>query len=104
MLSVNLRAAMVCCRAVLPTMLRQGEGTIVNVASIAAKRALPGSAVYTATKAGLLRFCRVLAEEQRKTAGRVGALIPGAADTPPRGPRGGAPPPRQQYHPPAAGA
>src|SRR5207253_236980 len=37
MLSVNLRAAMVCCRAVLPTMLRQGEGTIVNVASIAAK-------------------------------------------------------------------
>ena len=44
MLSVNLRAAMVCCRAVLPPMMRQGSGTIVNVASIAAKRALPGSA------------------------------------------------------------
>ena len=82
MLSVNLRAAMVCCRAVLPTMLRQGEGTIVNVASIAAKRALPGSAVYTATKAGLLGFSRVLAEELRNTGVRVGVLMPGAVDTP----------------------
>ena len=82
MLSVNLRAAMVCCRAVLPTMLRQGEGTIVNVASIAAKRALPGSAVYTATKAGLFGFSRVLAEELRNSGVRVGVLLPGAVDTP----------------------
>ena len=82
MLSVNLRAAMVCCRAVLPTMLRQGEGTIVNVASIAAKRALPGSAVYTATKAGLFGFSRVLAEELRNSGVRVGVLMPGAVDTP----------------------
>src|SRR5437899_12857686 len=92
MLSVNLRAAMVCCRAVLPTMLRQGEGTIVNVASIAAKRALPGSAVYTATKAGLLGFSRVLAEELRNTGVRVGGLMAGAGGTPPRGPVRGAPP------------
>jgi short-subunit dehydrogenase len=73
---------MVCCRAVLPTMLRQGEGTIVNVASIAAKRALPGSAVYTATKAGLFGFSRVLAEELRNSGVRVGVLMPGAVDTP----------------------
>src|SRR6185503_6232136 len=39
MLAVNLRAAMVCCRAVLPTMQRQHRGTIINVGSIAGKRA-----------------------------------------------------------------
>jgi NADP-dependent 3-hydroxy acid dehydrogenase YdfG len=82
MLSVNLRAAMVCCRAVLAPMLRQASGMIINVASIAAKRALPGSAVYTATKAGLFGFSRVLAEELRSTGVRVGVLMPGAVDTP----------------------
>ena len=82
MLAVNLRAAMVCCRAVLPPMLRQGAGMIINVASIAAKRALPGSSVYTATKAGLFGFSRVLAEELRASGVRVGVLMPGAVDTP----------------------
>ena len=92
MLSVNLRAAMVCCRAVLPPMMRQGAGTIINVASIAAKRALPGSAVYTATKAGLFGFSRVLAEELRTTGVRVGVLMPGAVDTPLWDTLGGSPP------------
>jgi len=92
MLSVNLRAAMVCCHAVLPPMMRQGSGTIVNVASIAAKRALPGSAVYTATKAGLFGFSRVLAEELRTTGVRVGVLMPGAVDTPLWDTLGGSPP------------
>ena len=50
MLAVNLRATMVCCRAALAPMMRQRSGTILTVASIAAKRVLPGSAVYTATK------------------------------------------------------
>ena len=61
-LDVNLRAVMVCCRAVLPVMIRQHRGTIINIASIAAQRALPGAAVYTATKAGVVGFSRVLAE------------------------------------------
>ena len=82
MLAVNLRAVMVCCRAVLPAMQRQGSGTIINVASIAAKRALPGAAVYSATKAGVVAFSRVLAEECRAHRIRVGVLVPGAVDTP----------------------
>ena len=82
MLTLNLRAAISCCRAVLPLMLRQKSGTILNVSSIAAKRALPGSAVYTATKAGLGGFSRVLSEELRGTGVRVGLLVPGAVDTP----------------------
>jgi NADP-dependent 3-hydroxy acid dehydrogenase YdfG len=82
MLAVNLRAVMVTCRAVLPIMVRQRRGTIINVASVAAQRAIPGAAVYTATKAGVIGFSRVLAEELRAEGVRVGVLVPGAVDTP----------------------
>jgi NADP-dependent 3-hydroxy acid dehydrogenase YdfG len=82
MLALNLRAVMVCCRAVLPAMLRQRSGTILNVGSIASKRALPGSAVYTATKTAVDAFSRVLAEELRPHSVRVGVLVAGAVDTP----------------------
>jgi len=82
MLMVNLRAVMVCCRAVLPVMIRQRRGTIINVASVAAHRAIPGAATYTATKAGVIGFSRVLAEELRAEGVRVGVLVPGAVDTP----------------------
>jgi len=82
MLAVNLRAVMVTCRAVLPIMIRQRRGTIINVASVAAQRPIPGSAVYTATKAAVVGFSRVLAEELRSEKVRVGVLVPGAVDTP----------------------
>jgi len=82
MLAVNLRAVMLCCRAVLPVMIRQRRGTIVNVASIAATRAIAGAAAYSATKAGVMGFSRVLAEEVRRDGVRVGVLLPGAVDTP----------------------
>jgi NADP-dependent 3-hydroxy acid dehydrogenase YdfG len=99
MLAVNLRATMVCCRAVLPVMLRQHAGTIININSIAAKRALPGSAVYTATKAGLFGFSRVLSEELRNTGVRVGVLMPGAVDTPIWDTLGGTPPREKMLRP-----
>ena len=82
MLAVNLRAVMLCCRAVLPVMLRQRRGTIVNIASIAATRAIAGAAAYSATKAGVVGFSRVLADEVRRDGVRVGVLLPGAVDTP----------------------
>jgi NADP-dependent 3-hydroxy acid dehydrogenase YdfG len=82
MLAVNLRAVMVTCRAVLPMMIRQRRGTIINIASVAAQRPIPGASVYTATKAGVIGFSRVLAEELRGEGVRVGVLVPGAVDTP----------------------
>ena len=82
MLAVNLRGAMLCCRAVLPAMLRQRRGTIINVASIAARRPIAGAAVYSATKAGIIAFSQVLAEEMRTEGVRVGVVVPGAVDTP----------------------
>jgi NADP-dependent 3-hydroxy acid dehydrogenase YdfG len=82
MLAVNLRATMVCCRAVLPPMIRQRSGTIVNVASVAASRPIAGAAAYAATKAGVVAWSRVLAEELRADGVRVGVVSPGAVDTP----------------------
>jgi short-subunit dehydrogenase len=82
MLAVNLRGVMVCCRAVLGPMIRQHRGTIVNVASVAATRPIPGAAAYAATKAGVLAWSRVLAEELRSEGVRVGVVLPGAVDTP----------------------
>jgi NADP-dependent 3-hydroxy acid dehydrogenase YdfG len=82
MLAVNLRAVMVCCRAVLPSMLRRRSGTIVNVASVAASRPIAGAAAYAATKAGVVAWSRALAEELRADGVRVGVISPGAVDTP----------------------
>jgi NAD(P)-dependent dehydrogenase (short-subunit alcohol dehydrogenase family) len=82
MLAVNLRGVMLACRAVLPAMIGQRAGTIINIASIAARRAIPGAAAYSATKAGVVAFSRVLAEELRGAGVRVGVLLPGAVDTP----------------------
>ena len=63
-------------------MLRQRRGTIINVASIAARRPIAGAAVYSATKAGIVAFSQVLAEEMRTEGVRVGVVVPGAVDTP----------------------
>ena len=82
MLAVNLRGVFLSCRAVLPPMMRQRRGTIINVVSVAAKRAIPGGAAYAASKHAVLGLTQVLAEEMRPHGVRVGALCPGAVDTP----------------------
>jgi NAD(P)-dependent dehydrogenase (short-subunit alcohol dehydrogenase family) len=82
MLRANLTATYLMCRAVLPPMLAAGRGTIVTVVSLAAVRAIPGCAAYTASKAGVLGLVRALAAEVRGRGVRVSALCPGAVDTP----------------------
>jgi NAD(P)-dependent dehydrogenase (short-subunit alcohol dehydrogenase family) len=81
MMRANLRATYLLCRAALPPMLAAGRGTIINVVSLAALRVIPGCAAYSASKAGVLGFTRVLAEEVRGRGVRVAALCPGAVDT-----------------------
>ena len=82
MLAVNLRGVFLSCRAVLPPMMTQRRGTIINIVSVAAKRAIPGTAAYAASKHAVLGLTQVLAEEMRSHGIRVGALCPGAVDTP----------------------
>ncbi|MBI4590006.1 MAG: SDR family NAD(P)-dependent oxidoreductase [Candidatus Rokubacteria bacterium] len=81
MLAVNLRGVFLTCRAVLPPMMRQRRGTIINIVSVAAKRAIPGGGAYAASKHGVLGLTQVLAEEMRPHGIRVGGLYPGAVDT-----------------------
>jgi NADP-dependent 3-hydroxy acid dehydrogenase YdfG len=81
MLAVNLRGAVLGCRAVLPAMIAKRRGTIINIGSVVTSRSLTGSAAYTASKYGLLGFSRVLAEEMRPHRVRVGVLSAGATDT-----------------------
>ena len=82
LMAVNLRGVFLCCRAVLPAMIAQRRGTIINIGSVVTSRTLPGSGAYTAAKYGLLGFSRVLAEEMRAHGVRVGVLSAGATDTP----------------------
>jgi len=82
LMAVNLRGVFLACRAVLPTMMAQRRGTIINIGSVVTSRTLTGSATYTATKYGILGFSRVLAEEMRSHGVRVGVLSAGATNTP----------------------
>lgn len=81
-IDLNLTAAFLCAQAVLPAMRRQRFGVIVNVVSIAGKRAFPNWGAYCASKFGLLGFSQALAEEERQHGIRVTSLCPGAVDTP----------------------
>lgn len=80
-LRANLTATFLCCRAVIPTMRRQGSGKIINVASGLAVLPLPGVATYSAAKAGVVQFSRALAEELRPDGIRVFAIAPGVVRT-----------------------
>jgi len=83
MLSVNLRGPFLCCRAVVPVMIQQGGGVIVNVASLAGRTAsVLGGAHYTAAKHGVVGLTRHIARELGPSGIRVNAFCPGATLTP----------------------
>jgi len=83
MFAMNLRTAVVCCKAALPALLERGAGCIVNIgAGAAAARAAAGMGAYTASKAGVQRLTESLAEEVKDRGVRVNAVLPGTIDTP----------------------
>src|SRR5262245_14346631 len=75
--SINLRGVFFCCQEAIRIMLYQGKGAIVNVASGAAFRAIEGHSAYSAAKAGLVGFSRVLALECARQGIRVNVVAPG---------------------------
>ena len=79
---INLGGTMRTMRAVLPHMLAQGAGAIVNIASVAAFNAGAGSASYAASKAGVVALTRSAAQAYGTRGVRVNALCPGWVDTP----------------------
>ena len=83
MIRTNLDGAFYCTMAVLPQMLDRKDGVIVNVVSIAGKRANPlGGAAYVAAKFGMAGLGLVLANEEKDSGVRVSNVYPGEIDTP----------------------
>jgi len=82
MMSLNLKAGFVLARAVLPAMIRQNRGWIVNVASRAGYGKSPGAALYSASKAGALALFDSLADEVKPYPISVNSVVPSIFDTP----------------------
>lgn len=80
-MDINLTGVFLCCRAVVPGMIRQNYGRIVNVASIAAKEGNPNASAYSASKAGVIALTKSLAKEVADKNIAVNCVTPAAART-----------------------
>jgi 3-oxoacyl-[acyl-carrier protein] reductase len=80
-IEVNLIAPYLTCRAIVPQMLKQGYGRIVNIASVAGKEGNPNASHYSASKAGLIALTKSLAKEVATKGVLVNAVSPAAAKT-----------------------
>jgi NAD(P)-dependent dehydrogenase (short-subunit alcohol dehydrogenase family) len=79
----NLKSVFLTCKHVLPHMLAQGSGTIVNISSTSGLRWSGAAQIaYAATKAGVIQFSRVLAVQYAKQGIRVNTVVPGQLHTP----------------------
>ncbi|HZP87965.1 MAG TPA: SDR family NAD(P)-dependent oxidoreductase, partial [Burkholderiales bacterium] len=75
---VNTTGVWLCCQAVIPVMLRQRRGCIVNVSSVAGQRGggLLGTAAYSTSKGAVIALTKALAREFAKSGIRVNAITP----------------------------
>jgi 3-hydroxybutyrate dehydrogenase len=80
-INVNLSGTFYTMREVLPVMLKQNSGRIINIASIAAKRGDAQAAAYSATKHAIIGLTHSAALEAAKTGVTVNAVCPGAVKT-----------------------
>lgn len=80
-LNLNLTSVFESIQAVLPDMRKNQQGTIVNVASIAADNPFPEWGTYAVSKAALITLGKCLAVEERSNGIRVTTICPGAVDT-----------------------
>jgi len=80
-IAVNLIAPYLTCRAVVPEMLKNGWGRIVNVASIAGKEGNPNASHYSSSKAGLIGLTKSLGKELATSNILVNCITPAAART-----------------------
>ena len=80
-IDINLVGVFLCCHAIVPHMLQQGYGRIVNVASIAGKEGNANASAYSASKAGVIALTKSLGKETAKQNIAVNCVTPAAART-----------------------
>ena len=81
-IDVNLNGTFYCCRAVVPYMLANGYGRIVNVASVAGKEGNPNASAYSASKAGVIGLTKSLGKELATRGVIANAVTPATFESP----------------------
>jgi len=80
-LSTNLKSVFLVSRAVVPSMIQQGGGDIINISSLAGKNSFAGGGLYCASKWGLQGLSGCMAEDLRDYGIRVSVICPGSVAT-----------------------
>ena len=80
--NINVRTTLLCCRAVIPQMLKQQRGKIINVSSRNGLLGTAGYAAYSASKSAVLRLTESLSDELKASNINVNCIMPGTIDTP----------------------
>ncbi|MFK2825727.1 SDR family NAD(P)-dependent oxidoreductase [Bacillus sp. B190/17] len=81
-MDVNLKGVFLGIKHAIPMMKKQGQGSIINIASVAGLSAWPGLGVYSAAKGGVVQLTKAAAVENGKYGIRVNSISPGAIRTP----------------------
>jgi len=80
-MEVNVNGVFLCNRAIVPVMLKQDYGRIVNIASVAGKEGNPNASAYSTSKAAVIGLTKSLGKELAKTGIRVNCVTPAAVKT-----------------------
>ena len=80
-INLNLNAVFYCCKAVVPYMIKQNYGRIVNISSIAGKEGNPNAGAYSTSKAGVIGLTKSLGKELAQKNIAVNCVTPAAAKT-----------------------
>ena len=80
-MDIDLFGVYLCCHAIVPSMIANGWGRIVNIASIAGKEGNPNASHYSAAKAGVIGLTKSLGKELAKTEIRVNCITPAVIET-----------------------